>query len=348
MKRFLSILLIAFCSVPLAFAAKASAFLPTSFNGWQKQAPTTSSDPAAVDKADADVLKEYGFSSVEQATYTRGDRKMQVKAASFNDASGALGAYSYYVLPQMQKEDIPDRAASNNSRVLFFRGNILVDVTLDRVTAMSAGDLRALSDALPHPHGGSSVLPPLANSLPPSYVPNSARYIVGPVALERLGVPIPPALIDFSKGAEVEFAQYRKYGVDENLTVISYPTPQIAAERMNAMKAASIPNGPFEFKKSGPLLAIVNGHFAKEDADALLASMNYDAEVTWNQATRQNPKDNIGNLIVGVFTLIGLLVLVGVVLGLAFGGVRVMAKKLFPNRVFDRPEDVEIIRLNLK
>ena len=37
-----------------------------------------------------------------------------------------------------------------------------------------------------------------------------------------------------------------------------------------------------------------------------------------------------------------------VIFGLAFGGVRIVAKKFFPDRVFDRPEDVEVIRLNLK
>lgn len=348
MKRFLSILLTALCFVSLAFAAKDAAILPATFNGWQKQSPTTSTEPAAADPADAAVLKEYGFSSVELATYTRGDRKMQVRAARFNDASGAYGAFTYYVLPQMQKEDIPDAAASNNSRVFFYRGNILVDVSLDKITAMSAGDLRALSQALPRAPRGISALPSLPDSLPPSYVPNSARYIEGPVALERLGVPLPAAMVDFSKGADVEFAQYTKAGVNENFTLIGYPTPQIAAERMKAMQAASLSGGPFLFKKSGPLLAVVNGNFAREDADALLAAMNYDADVTWDQATKPNPKDNIGNLIVGVFTLIGLLLLVGIILGLAFGGVRVVAKKLFPDRVFDRPEDVEIIRLNLK
>ena len=46
--------------------------------------------------------------------------------------------------------------------------------------------------------------------------------------------------------------------------------------------------------------------------------------------------------------LIGLLLVISLILGVAFGGVRVIAKKLFPDRVFDRPEDVEFIRLNLK
>src|SRR5256885_3812570 len=142
MRKLLSILLLTLFLLPACLAtdkAKPSGVLPASFNGWQKNAGSmkSSTDPAVADQADAAVLKEYGFSSVEIATYVREDRKMQVKAARFNDASGAYGAFSFYLLPEMQAEKIPDQGVSNKSRVFFYRGNILVDVSLDRLTAMS-------------------------------------------------------------------------------------------------------------------------------------------------------------------------------------------------------------------
>jgi hypothetical protein len=33
--------------------------------------------------------------------------------------------------------------------------------------------------------------------------------------------------------------------------------------------------------------------------------------------------------------------------GIAFGGVRVLTKRLFPGKVFDRPENVEVLQLGL-
>jgi hypothetical protein len=93
---------------------------------------------------------------------------------------------------------------------------------------------------------------------------------------------------------------------------------------------------------------VINGNIPEREAQSLLASVNYDADVTWNQPTRPNPRDNIGGLIVGIFTLVGVILVAALIFGFAFGGVRVIAKKLFPNRVFDRPEDVEIIRLDLQ
>jgi hypothetical protein len=330
---------------------KSPDILPPSFNGWLKsqRIAKISTDPAVASVADAAVLKEYGFSDVELATYNRDDRKMQVKAARFHDTSGAYGAFTFYLNPEMQTAKIPDQGVANNSRILFYRGNILVDVTLDRVTAMSAADLRALSDALPHIQGDISTPPTLPRNIPPqSYLPHTSRYVIGPVALERLGLPIPAALVDFSKGAEIEFAKYRSSIGEGQLTLISYPTPQIAAERMKAMQSASLPGGPFYFKRSAPFVVVVNGDIPANEAQSLLASVNYDADVTLNEPTKPNAKDNVGSFIIAIFVLIAMMILVALILGFAFGGVRLWVKKHYPNSMFDRPENIEIIQLNLK
>jgi len=346
---FLALFCLSLCSAA-ATKDKDTGFLPSSFNGWQKDhGALVSSDPASADAAEAAVLKEYGFSGAELATYTRDDRKMRVKAARFNDASGAYGAFTYYQQPQMQTEKIGDEGASNSTRILFYRGNFLVDVSLDRLTAMSGADLRALADTLPPIHGDIANLPNLPGNLPKKlYIPHTARYITGPVALEHLGIPIPPALVDFNSSAEVVEAKYRSTWGEANLVLISYPTPQIAALKLRSLQDAALPGGPFYFKRTGPIVVAINGNIPADEAQELLATVNYDAEVTMNQPTKLNPKENIGNLIVGIFVLVGFIVLLALIFGFAFGGIRILTKKLFPDKVFDRPEDVEIIRLNLK
>ena len=101
-------------------------------------------------------------------------------------------------------------------------------------------------------------------------------------------------------------------------------------------------------RRSGPLLDVVTGAIGSDEAQKLLNSVNYEAEVTWNEATSLSKRDNIGNLIVAVFALIGIILLISLIFGVFFGGIRILAKRLFPNRVFDRPEDVEIIQLHLR
>jgi hypothetical protein len=49
-----------------------------------------------------------------------------------------------------------------------------------------------------------------------------------------------------------------------------------------------------------------------------------------------------------VFALTGIILLISLIFGVFFGGIRVVLKRLFPQRVFDRPEDVDIIQLHLR
>ena len=132
-----------------------SSLLPNQFAGWQVSGTIqTSKDPAVADATNADVLKEFGFTDLATATYTREGGKLTLKAARFTDTSGAYGAFTYYKLPPMLNEQIPDQGSSLNQRVLFYRGNILVDAVFDHLTAMSTEQLRELAEALlPRPSG---------------------------------------------------------------------------------------------------------------------------------------------------------------------------------------------------
>ena len=164
--RLLFILLI--CGLCTAWAADQDPILPKDFGGWQLKGPIqTSRDPLAADAANAPLLKEYGFSDFASATYTRDDgRKLAIRAARFNDVSGAFGAYTFYYQPEMQREQIGDQAASFNQRILFYRGNVLIDAVFDRLTAMSAAELRELAGALPRPKGNAANAPPLLSYMP--------------------------------------------------------------------------------------------------------------------------------------------------------------------------------------
>ena len=48
-----------------------------------------------------------------------------------------------------------------------------------------------------------------------------------------------------------------------------------------------------------------------------------------------------------LIVLAGIVCGLSVVAGIAFGGFRLAVKRFFPNKVFDRPEQMEIIALHL-
>jgi hypothetical protein len=330
----------------------AAPLLPHQFGGWQLSGTVrTSNDPTVADPVNAAVLKEYGFDSFESATYVRDDgRKLAVKAARFADTSGAYGAFTFYKTPPMLVEKIGDQAGSLNERVLFYRGNILVDAIFQRLSAMSAAELRELASNLPLATGSTQGLPGLPAYLPSqAYVKNSAKYVLGPTALERVSAPIPPQLVDFSAGAEIVMGKYSSSGGEATLMLISYPTPQIAGDHLRKIEAAQPQGGTSSIftRRTGPIVVVVNGALSQSEAKSLLASVNYEADVTWNENTYFDKRNNIGNLVWNALVLCGILMVFALVVGVAFGGLRVLVQRIIPERVFHREEQVEFISLQL-
>jgi hypothetical protein len=347
---------------PPARPEQPSTLLPQQFGGWEMQGhPQRSTDPAAADPANAGVLKEYRFSDLESSTYTRDDgRTLKIRVARFADASGAFGAYTFYLQPEMAKEQIDDQGASLGQRVLFYRGNVLVDAQFSMQSAMSVAQLRELAGALPHPTGNTANLPTFIEFMPHrGYVANTQKYVMGPAALAALAPPVSADLVDFNASSEVSLARYSTSSGEATLMLISYPTPQLAAEHLRRIDSAhqlarpqegtaSVENaGSFSDKRTGPIIAIATGPVSASDAKSLLGMVNWEASVTWNQATDNAQARDLYMLILNIVVLCGILAGLAVVAGVAFGGIRILMKRWYPDRVFDRPEQMEFISLRL-
>jgi hypothetical protein len=338
------------CSL-LVVAQQKPAILPQSFAGWEMAGtPQTGSNATAVDQAHPAVLKEYGFTDFEVANYSRPERKLTIKAARFQDATGAYGAFTFYRKPNMQKETISQAAASDNERVLFFRDNILIEAQFDHVTAMSASELRELASALPNAKGNAANLPTLPNYLPrEQLVPNSAKFMVGPVAVGTMTVPVAADQIKYELNPEILLARYLVDRQTAEMMMIAYPTPQIATERLRAIEASAPPQDGTTMvaRRAGPIVAVVKGMISEGDAKKIVGRVNYEADVTWNENVGTK-RDNIGNLIVAAFMLIGIILVISLGTGVLFGFGRVILRRLFPGRFVGTGEEADFIRLNLK
>jgi hypothetical protein len=372
--KFISVLIVLVLALGAAFAGETPAaahgvqpaetsVLPPQFAGWHVSGSTkTSKDAAVADPVNAALLKEYGLTDFESGTYVRDDgRKIALKAIRFADASGAYGAFAYYKMPQMLTESIPDQGASLNERVLFYHGNILIDAVFDKLSAMSAAELRDLAAALPLPAGNARNLPILPQYLPKSgYVKNTAKYVLGPVGFEKISAPLSTPLVDFSNtSAEVALGNYQTADGIATLTLIEYPTPQLAAEHLRLIDAAAQASaqgkagnapaiaGPVFTKRTGPMVVIATGTISPGEARALLSAVNYEADVNWTENTFQGKKNNLANLLLNVFLLCGILIIFAGVAGLAFGGIRIFLNHILPEKVLHRQKDMDFISLNL-
>jgi len=354
------------CVAGVAFAANpvsaASPILPKQFAGWQIQgAAEASKDAAAADPTNAALLKEYGFTDFESATYKSDDgRTLKIRAARFADASGAFGAYSFYLRPEMAREEIGDQGSSLNQRVLFYRGHIVVEAVFSQLSVMSAAGLRELAGVLPRPTGNAANLPPILAFMPHrGYQANTEKYAEGPLALGAIASPVPSDLIDFSANPEVVLGQYSTPGGEATLMLIEYPTPALAAEHLRRIDSAhhaaqpqagveAVENvGPFFDKRTGPIIAIASGPLSQSDAQTLLGAVNYEASVTWNENTYFDKKNNIANLLVNIILLCIIVGAISLAAGVAFGGARVLLRKYFPGPIFGRADHDEFISLDL-
>jgi hypothetical protein len=355
------------CLSNLALAANPSTkqappLLPNQFGGWQIQgAARLSTDVSAADPTNAQVLKEYRFSDLASATYTRDDgRNLKIRAARFADASGAFGAYTFYLQPEMTKEQIGDQGASLGDRVLFYRGHVLVDAQFSKESPMSGSELRELAGTLPRPAGNSGNLPSFIEFLPRrGYIANTQKYVMGPMALAAVAPPVSAQQVDFDSSSEVSVAHYTTSSGEATLTLISYPTPQLAAEHLRRIDAAHQvtqsqsgvsavgSSGTFFDKRTGPIIAIASGGISDSDAKSLLGMVNYEASVTWNTQTGSAEAHDLYMLILNIVILCGILGGLAIIAGVAFGGIRILMKRFYPDKVFDRPEQMEFISLHL-
>lgn len=366
--RFSSVLLVfGFLGTEVFAAASTPAtqnvpILPQQFAGWEMHgAAQTSSDAAKADPTNGAVLKEYRFSDFASATYTRDDgRMLKIRAARFADASGAFGAYTFYLSPDMTKEDFGDQGVSMGNRALFYRGSVLIDAQFSQETAMSAAELRELAGDLPRPGGSSGNLPTFIEFLPrKDYVANTQKYVMGPMALASLQSPISADLVDFAASSEVTLARYTTPSGEATLMLISYPTPQLAADHLRRIDVAhqlAQPQsgvstiagaGTFFDKRTGPIVAIATGGISDSDAKSLLGRVNYEASVTWNTPSENTQVRDLYMLILNIVVLCAILAGLAIVAGVAFGGFRILMKRLYPDKVFDRPEQMEFISLHL-
>jgi hypothetical protein len=259
------------------------------------------------------VWDEYGLKEGEEAQYQTGSQKFTATAWRFEDPTGALAAFEWMRLPDSKPSSIAKWAAETAKVTLLVHGNYVLRFVGYRPTTP---DLDALVQNLKQQD--TSSFPSFIDYMPDQdRVPNSERYIEGPAALHQFDPGIPPSAAAFHLSAEAQLASFREPGGDINLALFNYPTPQIA--RLQTTEFQKIPGAMV--KRSGPLVAVILSPPNADAAERLLSLVRYQADITRDERVSTR-RDNIGDLVINAFVLIGILLCFSVVGGLAVGGVR--------------------------
>lgn len=338
--------------------------LPNSFDAWMAADPPKAlTDAAEADGAHIAALKEYGFQDGLLATYKREGETLTVRALRFGDVSGAYGAYTFYRETGWPKVEIGSGAASDNNRVLFWHGNIMVDATFSQVGPMSASELRDLASQLPATNGTSAQPPPVLTNLPTKSLDGQAtHYALGPAGYSGAGGVLPSELVGFDRGAETVTANYTLVSGPATLTLIDYPTPQMAEAQEPKIRAyiqagskaqpafpkplADSDQASLEVRRSGPIVAVVSGDAIPDESHKLLESVHYEADLVEIPQPTESEVAKTGRFLLGVATLVVIGSLAAILLGFFLGGGRALYR-MARGRPISSMYETEFISLDL-
>jgi hypothetical protein len=256
---------------------------------------------------------ECGLAETEAAIYQNAGKQFTATAWRMRDSTGALAAFDWQRSARATPSAVAALAAGTPTTLLVVQGNYLL--FFDGYKP-SAPELDAVVAELHNVD--TTPFPTLPGFLPSeNLVPNSERYILGPVGLAKFDPGIPPSVVGFHMGAEGQLGVFHSPKGDMALAIFNYPTPQLARQKVDDFE--KIPGAVV--KRSGPFVAVVLSPADPDAAEGLLSQVRYQAVVTQDEYVPTR-RDNIGDLVINVFILIGILLTFSVVAGLFVGGFR--------------------------
>jgi|SRR5579872_68229 len=322
--------------------------LPKEFRSWH----LASCNPAR--SQDFGFWKEAGLRNVNDCEYAADGKTVQVRLAQYNDPSSAYEVFTGLLRTGMMPANLGQVGAFDKDIVLIQEGTFVVRSTAN----VSKDDLGALVQAI-DAQSEKTPLPPIRTYLPTTgRLVGTERYALGPealqVALHGLGETETEELVKaagFTNGAEAMAARYSHPGKGTGiLLLLEYPTPNVAEQEIHHLEEVlpgSARAAAQNIARKGSLLSIVLSPSSPEYAATLREAANYETQVTWNEASQTATDPPITSIMVKIFIGTGIFMVAAVVLGIAFGGVRVITKKFFPGKVFDRQNQMEVLQLGL-
>jgi hypothetical protein len=268
-------------------------------------------------------------SAVEHGTVPSGT----VTVYQFEDATGAFSAYTY--LRREGKERVT------------LSGVSVVDSDLKLYPESEQTLLRTIVVGLPKVGGPRGLAPLLPTYLPGKNLEkDSVRYALGPAGYQAMGGVLPPGIVGFDKAAEVVTAKYQGTGT---LTLLLYPTPQIAGDHGRQIEAEmnrqGVAAGTVKLRREGPLVLLTTGAWTPAEAKAMVEGIHLHNELTWNKPMPPQFHAEIQktySLLSSIAVFCALGALAAVVLALFLGGGRAAIRVMQGKPAASEPEFLRI------
>jgi hypothetical protein len=301
---------------------------------------------------DGALFAEAGFRHYARRTYRLNPSgSLTLETITLNDSKAAYSLLSLLRNDVIRKGPPGDFAEGSDQNLIFCQSNVLV-----RIRSEASGDLtRRVARSVGNRIARREREPSLIANLPKLGLdPTSLRYCLGPLAFARYAQPIAGKSVEFRDELEIAQARYSLENQTGMLSLVGFPTVQLADEYFESLFGLMGSNSKAElyFKKSGPMLAILEGNFAPRTADRLLGSIEFTYSVKWIYDARNRASDGMWGVSSGLMgtvvrslALTGLLAGVSLLAGGLFATLRILLRGYAPNNFLDRRERTELIRL---
>ncbi len=305
----------------------------------------------------AAVLKEDGVTRYAAGTYARaaGGAGVPVFAFEFGDATGAYSAYTFYRTLEHGARVTGGSALSGKANettmdadgALVWAGTAVLRVQ----GKTTAGELAALTAMLPKVGGRRGLAPLLPTYLPAKGIAaGTERYSLGPVGYKAMGGGMPADLLAWDKSAEVVTAEYAGKSGKGAVTLMLYPTPQIAGDRGRALEkyvneTGVAGFGTLKMRRVGPMLGMTTGALGVEQATEMMAGLHLDSVVTFDKPMPLEfhaEMKKTATLLQAIAAFCGLGLVAALVLGIFFGGARAGIRMLQGKSAASDPEFLTI------
>jgi hypothetical protein len=307
-----------------------------------------------VDAADAAVLKEDGLRRFARSEYTDGGQHVDLTVYRFIDASGAISAYDYFKKPGVKPEKLGDDAVRNGNELLMRSGVSVVREDFKSGSAAMSALTHELIDHLPKVSGTAAMAPLLPTLLPANgFDADSVKYALGPMGYAAMGGVLPADAVGFDKSAETVTARSKNGGV---LTLVLYPTPQIAGEdgraitalmnqRVAAGDASRAALGTVMMRREGPLVVMTTGAWTAADAKKMVDEIHLNSEVSFDKPMPVEFHAEVKktySLLQSIAIFCGISLVAMLVLGSFLGGGRALIRVMQGKPAASEPEFLHI------
>jgi hypothetical protein len=318
--------------------------LPQSFGGWQQGG---NSEPGTVSLTTVNkaALQESGPLRSQVNTYTRNGKTMRVEAVEFGDRTGAYSAFTLAVRPDMKTaKNVGSWDAVGDGVVMFTIGDTLV--VASPATEADLPALKELAKVLPKVTGSRGVAPLLPSFVPEEHLAASGmRYALGPESYAAEGGVLPANSLGWDKSAEAVTANYDEKHGRETITLLIYPTPQIAQAFEKRLSTgvtglgATFANA--KVRRDQELVMLASGALPASEAQKLLENVHMKQEVSIDHDIApvfHTEVQKTYSLLSNIAILSGVLMGAAVLLGLFLGGGRALIRVMRGKSAAAEPE----------